>query len=543
MVIRKPYAFIIKNFKIIHLILFILMFFLCYKSTLIFSFFNNYATKEYAEYYQNFSSHFVGFSIFFVLFLVLVSNSILLYLLKMKKKRTKYYIVNIVYYLILFVLFILIKNVFSQMNYKISYVSVKDAIAIRDIVIFVMIPQYLTTFYCLLRGIGFDVKSFNFKKDLVELEILEEDSEEIEIVAPKDTYKIVRLIRKVIRETKYFALEHILIFTILGSGIAVLTLIFVVVDRTVYTNKYKQSDNFTVNRVSLKINKSYLTDIDYSGNIINSKYYYLVLDVSMENTTSERIKFKIEDMPLIANENIYYPILSKNENFIDLGNGFVSVNSLESKEKYDYLLVYEMPISNYRKMYVKLVSTSIKNGKNIVNKKNIYVAPQKIFGKSIHLIEQYNLNEEVLFGESNLKKTSLVIQKFDIEKQFEYKYEYYNKLNSKNQEGTVLVKPDFQNQSSLIMKIESDYKVDDELFMSKYLTGSNNILNYFGSMSYKINDKTKTISKLNVVDLKLDSKYISKDTTYIVVPSEIKNAETISIFITVRNVKYEIKLK
>lgn len=543
MVIRKPYAFIIKNFKIIHLVLFLLMFFVCYKCTLIFSFFNNYATKEYVEYYENFSSHFVGFGIFFVILLIIASNLILMYLLKLKNKRTKYYVINIVYYVILTILLIVIKSVFSKMNYKTSYISVKDAIAIRDIIIFVLIPQFVTTIYCLLRGVGFDLKSFNFKKDLIELEILEEDSEEIEIVVPKDTYKIMRVIRKTIREAKYFILEHRLIFTILVSVIGVVFLVVIIIDRSVYTNKYKESDDFSVNGITLKINKSYLTDINYAGNVINKKYYYLVLDVNMKNTTRDRVKFKIEDLPLIANDETYYPLLSKNENFIDYGNGFNTINQLEPNESYKYLLIYELPVSNYRKMYVKLVSAYMKNGKSVVNKRNIYVAPKKVLKESIRLLEQYNLNEEVLFGESNLKKSSITIKNYEIQKEFNYKYEYYNSLNSQKQEGIITVKPDFQNQSSLIMKVESDYNIDNELFMSKYLTNSQNLLSYFGSIKYKVNGTDKAISKLDVVDLKLDSKYLSKSTSYITVPKELQDAESITLVFTVRNVKYEIKLK
>ncbi len=543
MIIRKPYAFIIKNFKILHLALFTLLAYVLYKSTKIFTFFNNYATKSYVEYYEDFSKQFVGFGIFFIIIIILLVNGILFYLLKLKNKRTKYYLMNIGYYLILIILLIIINNIFTQMNYKTNSVSVKDAIAIRDIILMVIVPQYILTIFCFLRGVGFDVKSFNFKKDLIELEILEEDNEEVEILAPKDTYKIMRTIRKIIRECKYFVLEHKFLFTI-GSGfLGVVILIMIISDRSVYTNNYNQKDSFTVNGITFKINESYLTDIDYAGKIINEKYYYLILDVIMKNSSSEDIKFQTQDLPLIAGSKTYYPTLSKNDYFLDYGNGYNGINKIESNSENNYLIIYEIDKTNYKDMHLNLVNSYLKNGKNVTNKRNIKINPKKVFKEKTELIGNYNLKEEVLLGESNLKKSNITIESYEINNSFTYKYEYYNPFSSKTINGYITVKSNIKNDDYLVMMIESDYEVDTDLYISEYLPNSCDFLSYFASLKYEINNKEYTISKLNLIDLKVDAKYLSKNITYITVPSKIKSADTINLIINIRDKEYNIKLK
>ena len=58
-----------------------------------------------------------------------------------------------------------------------------------------------------IRGLGFDIKKFNFSKDVQELNATLEDSEEIEIDTKIDTTNVIRSIRKQGREFGYFYKE------------------------------------------------------------------------------------------------------------------------------------------------------------------------------------------------------------------------------------------------------------------------------------------------------------------------------------------------
>ena len=59
-----------------------------------------------------------------------------------------------------------------------------------------------------LRGLGFDVKKFNFTKDIQELNLTKEDAEEVEIDVSFNTEAVMRGIRKQKREFGYFLKEY-----------------------------------------------------------------------------------------------------------------------------------------------------------------------------------------------------------------------------------------------------------------------------------------------------------------------------------------------
>ena len=60
MIIRKPYAFLIKYFKIIHIIVFILLTFSLFKLRNIYLFFKNYLITGTYLYTDNMASSYVG---------------------------------------------------------------------------------------------------------------------------------------------------------------------------------------------------------------------------------------------------------------------------------------------------------------------------------------------------------------------------------------------------------------------------------------------------------------------------------------------------
>ena len=48
----------------------------------------------------------------------------------------------------------------------------------------------------IIRGLGFDIKKFNFNKDVQELNLSQEDMEEVEVNVGIDTTNILRGVRK-----------------------------------------------------------------------------------------------------------------------------------------------------------------------------------------------------------------------------------------------------------------------------------------------------------------------------------------------------------
>ena len=89
--------------------------------------------------------------------------------MSLKNKERKLYIFTCLYYILLFIYFIFIYNTLS--NIQINSLNIEQVRTIRDISLIVLIPQVIMTFIHLGRACGFNLKQFDFKKDLEELQI------------------------------------------------------------------------------------------------------------------------------------------------------------------------------------------------------------------------------------------------------------------------------------------------------------------------------------------------------------------------------------
>ena len=78
----------------------------------------------------------------------------------------------------------------------------------RDIMLITLGFQYLIIIIMFIRALGFDIKKFNFTKDIQELNLTQEDAEEIEVDVNVDTNVLMREVRKQKREFGYFFKEY-----------------------------------------------------------------------------------------------------------------------------------------------------------------------------------------------------------------------------------------------------------------------------------------------------------------------------------------------
>lgn len=102
MIIRKPYAFLIKNFRKIHIFLLILCGFIYYKCMQTRSFVTEFLQLEtYDAYYEPITKYASVLSLLILLVIVGLSV-VLVVLLRHKKKPWKLYMVPLVTYLFLF---------------------------------------------------------------------------------------------------------------------------------------------------------------------------------------------------------------------------------------------------------------------------------------------------------------------------------------------------------------------------------------------------------------------------------------------------------
>ena len=130
MIIRKPYAFLIKNFKKIHIVLLLLSLFTLYKVIDVSNFVKNYMTYGTYDAYSNPIGKHITFLILLCIFVLIVGTAALIFLLRYKKKPWKVYLIPFIEYLALFFILRMIKSFFIGYTYDVETTDLKMSISI-----------------------------------------------------------------------------------------------------------------------------------------------------------------------------------------------------------------------------------------------------------------------------------------------------------------------------------------------------------------------------------------------------------------------------
>lgn len=532
MIIKKPYAFLIKHFRLIHLILSSLLIFLAYKTNTVYKFFNDYVKNGYYNYTSEMSHTYINFYMFLAIIGVLIVTAFVYLLMRWKKKSRLYYILLSIFYMILFIGLLVYFNVF--LNLLNDPLTVKAVRAYRDIMFLLYIPQYFFIIFGLIRGIGFDIKKFDFKKDLADLDIKEEDQEEIEVTFGQNSYKYKRKARRAYREIKYYALENKFFFGVICGTLALVLILVVYVNLNVFTKKYKESEFFTVNGVIFKVVDSYVTDMDLKGNKINPYYKYIIVKVSMQNTNTTRVSLDSENLRLILDDGVFYPIFSKADYFRDLGEGYNN-NILYSGETNEYLIIYEVPNEmDYDGAIFRMIdSINVVNGSINSKHKDIKLDMKEYIGYEPE--EQVYMRNAISLEQSTLLNSEIVVNSYEIGERFVENFDYCVLGNCHN--GTRIITPDVlgRNERS-VLKLNLDVMLDENLYINKYIKNNANFYSYFGDIVYLYNGELFT-APVTVKNLDLDTKNV-----YLEVPSLIKNSPLIRLVISIRDRKYVVTL-
>ena len=107
MIIRKPYAFLIKNFKKVHIALFIFAIYIYFKCTKTYSFVNEFIKLSSYTIYSEAINQYVSVFSYFILLALITLSVFILVLLKRKDKPWKLYIIPVVQYSIILLSFVI----------------------------------------------------------------------------------------------------------------------------------------------------------------------------------------------------------------------------------------------------------------------------------------------------------------------------------------------------------------------------------------------------------------------------------------------------
>lgn len=527
MIIKKPYAFLIKHFRLVHALLFCLLLFIVFKSFNIYSFFSNYAQTHLYVNTNNLADSYVPGFLYLITILAVIVSFIIYYILTMKQKSNKTYLFVFLYYLVLIIFYIYIHGVFEGLEQK--SLDVESIRAMRDISIIVIVPQFILLFIILGRTLGFNLKHFDFKKDLEELEIDTTDNEEVEVTIGSDTYKIARFFRKLLRLFKYFILENKL-FVIGTSSIIVGIISFAIINKlNVYKESYTENQIVKSMSISFTVNGSYVTQVDKNNIIISNGKYYILVDVSMNNYTNTAKELNRDTFRLKIGDELLLPSFSYANKFNDLGEMF-SPFELKPGEDANKIVVFEVSKKDLSDKYLFKINNSLNS-----QYKDILIFPSNLNENKDEGI--FTIPNEVVLSDSILKETKLHISSFEFGEKFKEKYTYV--LDGKEREAIYSIIPESTNKGEvIILKIKANIKLDESVYLSKLINCPADFFEKYGIIRYRYQGNYYNV-KLNKIDVDYDIDNYS----YMELTNEVLKANKIDLIILIRGIKYTFNLK
>lgn len=534
MILRKPYAFLIKNFRLIHIIITIFMAYIFYKSLNVLSVFNKYFISNSALIGTDMSSMTYTFLMFLSPIIIIILSIILFWVMTVKKKPNKLYLINIITYIFILVMFIMGKSTMAEMEKII--VDVRFVKVIRDLTTFAFIFQILPIAKSLVRSVGFDIKEFDFGKDLEELEIEEKDSEEFEVNVSVDTNKIKRNLNFRRRNIKY-AIKENKALVIIASSIFILIVGLIILFAITRGTKKGINQAFTVSSFNIKVTNAYVTRQNYKGvNIekLNDQMSLVIIPFQIKNNSILDKGLPTANIMLDVKGHRFRNTITYRDDVYDLGKVYNGEDIVTKTTEYR-TLIFEIPTEYLnKKMYLRFESSLTIKGKNVIPTYiSVPITPYDLdTNKSTNVI---NSNEDIELKQTVLKDSILNISNIEIAKRFRIDYTY--QVGGRSIPSYEYISAPLEtNVDRSLLKITGNVTLDEKVNLNNLY----DIINYYGVVKYTIGDKVKTISSLPKI---LPSKTNPLKSIYIAIPSEIEEATEASLVLNIRGRIYTYIIK
>ena len=532
MILRKPYAFLIKHFKLIHLILTILLAFVLYKTNNLLTFFNQYLSSGKYQVIDNLTNNYIGILLYLIIIFIIGISAVIFWLMYKKDKPIKYYLILIIYYisLIIGLIFISIQldNIaFNKIDVLLLNVS-------RDILLVLYIIQIPFLIVSIIRTVGFNIKKFNFQRDLMELEISEQDNEEFELDVDIDSDDVKarfrrrrRLIKYVLKENKITLIVLFGIFLII-SGI--------ILHNTVYLKNlvHKENKKINSNGLELTVIDSYQTDKNLFGeDISKDKYSYTIARVKVRNTSNSDRQIPIKAFTLKVGDNRYKSSIKEKDDFLPFGYTNSNIK-LSINEESIFIVIFKINKEDLNKSKIMEYAGSykMKGNERIYNVDKFNLKP-KTYNKQ-KKIKSVNIEEKLSFKESILKNSNIVINSYEIEDRFTYSYQQcIDDCYTFN--DYIIPKYNTKYRMS-VMKLDLNIKIDENIYNNKL---KEELIPSLGHLRYVINGKEYN-QKFVIYDITPSS---VNDYKYFEVKSDIKKAEKIYLDFIILDKVYTYVLK
>lgn len=536
MILRKPYAFLIKNFRLIHTIMTLCMIYLAYKNYLIFDYLRKFLDSGMPITSRDLTGDFFNSYMFILPWIIIVITIILLAVMIKKKKPKTLYIINI----ISFVAVIAINNyVYNTLQYmETNIITTQSGRLVMDFSLISTVAIVAMLIFSFIRSVGFDIKKFDFNKDLMELEIEEKDREEFEVNVNVETNVIQRGINRNKRFARYVYIENKYLINTIAIIVVATIAFFTYFNINIYNTDYNEGDVFFTNDFEMGITNSYLTSKNYRGEEATNNEL-LVIELYIRGIFPDE-EVNLAKMELLIDDEKYFPLESRYKaQLLDLGDVYCQ-EKLSDKEFSKYLLVYEIPKSSKKDARVIRYINGFKISENKLNPKYIKIKlnPSDLDDKE--KIKEMEFDNKQVVNDDNLKNTTMNFLSLDLAAEFKNDYKFCV-VPQECYPSTEYVQPSLNtNYDKALLKFKGNLQVDENVTINDFYN-LYNLLDYYGKLVYKKDDKTYTL--MGPFSRVIPAKHKVKDEFYIEVDKDILDATSIDLLIQARNKEYLYKIK
>ena len=533
MILRKPYAFFIKYFKLFHAVMAVLVAFLLYRSFTLYNFFRAYVT-DYSSALNDFSPRSLLTMYSFIMILtVIILTVILLAVMIYKKKPKGLYIYSLIVYILTIILYGFTSPILRDISA--SILDIRLSSALRDFFMIAMAVQFVSLILFIVRATGFDIKQFDFGSDLQKLDIDEKDSEEIEVALEFDKNKVHRQVRYKLRQLKYVYGENKFLMNTIGIIILIILGFTIYFNIGIYTASYNQGDSFSASGVTLNIRDVYLTNENPLGENINNNVVVVKFDVKKNYGINEVLNTGL--MTLRVGNSSYGQDNNYAKELYDLGIPYT--NQELTNEFKTYILTFPINEEDLDKKMILKFNDNVSYVKGELGAKNIMVDLKPITLSNNKEALEVKLGEEINFDDSILESASLKINGYEINDKFKLNYKYCYSTDKCIDSSEYVTPTATGNYLKTLMKIDGEFTIDKNLNDSQ-ITTFNSFFNTFATINYKIDEKLVS-KKINTQSIKPK---VSKTSDYFIeVPQEIRNASEIYLNFNIRGYNYKYILK
>lgn len=524
MILRKPFALLIKHFRFIHIVLSICISYLVLKTSHILTFISEYLSLPTDLVTPNETDSLFSVWLYIVSAILIVGYIIIMVLMKWKEKPITFYVISI--FSLLFSLFSYIYTHSVTVGLQISLTDIRTLKLYQDLIRTTQILQFIIAVVTIIRATGFNIKKFNFTKDIEQLQVEEEDREEFEIKLEVDEGSFKRRWKHLKRNTKYVLKENkmmilfsvfVLILSLIGS---------MYLNKYVFYKIYQTGELVDASDYAFTFQKGYKIK-SVSENEESKAYLMIPFDVykqygKEESLETLRLTLQIEGHTFYHNKDLA-PL------FFDLGKVYQNEKIGTTSENYS--LIFEIPETFIKKeMYIVYEEIEEKD-KTVKVDADLLKAPSTG--------ENYQIKDTISFGESTLKNSTFMIENYTINDFYQNTYTFCA-LENMCYESVEYIIPTFtDNDAKAILKLEAEFVLDKDLTVEG-IQSMSQFLNAFGSLQYQISGETKKMANWKTIVPK-STNY--PNTYYIEVKKELKDAEKIWIEFIVRDKKYNYYLK